>query len=125
MRSKKSVLTPLARNLRFATTEAEKKLWHQLRDRRLNGFKFRRQIPVGRYVVDFVCPEAMLIVELDGGQHAERTQQDAARTAFLNQQGYRVLRFWNNDALGETEAVLTVIREQLGLSSDASRGPSP
>ena len=112
---------PLARKLRRQETEAEKRLWQHLRDRRLGGFKFRRQEPRGRYVADFVCLERQLIVEIDGGQHAERAHDDAQRTAALERDGFRVLRFWNNEALGNTEDVLQVI-----LNALEERGaPSP
>jgi very-short-patch-repair endonuclease len=95
-------------------------LWYFLRNRQLAGFKFRRQIPIGPYVADFVCVEAQLIVELDGGQHAEQVQRDQARTRYLVALGFRVLRFWNNDVLAQTESVLIMIVEAL-----RSPGPSP
>jgi very-short-patch-repair endonuclease len=98
-----------ARRLRKEATEAEIRLWSRLRKKQLDGFRFRRQQPIGPYVVDFYCPEARLIIELDGGQHAEREAEDAARTAWLEAQGYRVVRFWNNDTLSNTEGVLTMI----------------
>ena len=98
-----------ARNLRREMTDAEQLLWRHLRRRQIKGQKFRRQHPLGRYIVDFACLEARLIVEVNGGQHADREGQDAARTAWLEQKGYRVLRFWNNDVLGNLEAVLQVI----------------
>ena len=88
-----------ARRLRRDQTDAERKLWFRLRDRRLDGLKFRRQVPIDCYVVDFCCESARLIVELDGGQHAERSAEDAARTAALEARGYLVLRFWNNEVL--------------------------
>jgi adenine-specific DNA-methyltransferase len=84
-----------------------------LRDRRLEGYKFRRQHRIGSYFVDLVCAEASLIVELDGGQHAERESYDAARTATLEAAGYRVLRYWNNDVLERTEGALTEILRTL------------
>jgi very-short-patch-repair endonuclease len=98
-----------ARRLRRDQTDAERKLWFRLRDRRLNGLKFRRQVPIDRYVVDFCCESAHLIVELDGGQHAERSAEDAARTAPLEARGYLVLRFWNNEVLQNMDGVLEVI----------------
>ena len=101
------------RNLRRAQTEAEARLWRHLRDRRLAGYKFRRQHKIGTYFVDLVCTEASLIVELDGGQHAERKPYDAARTAALEVAGYRVIRFWNDDVLIRTEAVLSEILRAL------------
>ena len=108
-RTKRNGLTPVARALRTDLTDAERHLWYHLRDRRLDGWKFRRQFPVGRFVVDFVCIERKLVVELDGGQHSETTVQDTARTAFLNAAGFRVLRFWNDEVFREGEAVLEVI----------------
>jgi very-short-patch-repair endonuclease len=95
-------------------TDAERALWFHLRAKRFRGWKFRRQQPIGRYIVDFVCFEARLIVELDGGQHSERA--DGQRTAWLASQGFCVLRFWNDAVLKEPEAVLESIREHLPLS---------
>jgi very-short-patch-repair endonuclease len=80
-----------------------------LRGKQIDGFRFRRQHPLGPYVVDFFCPTARLIVEVDGGQHAKRSATDAQRTAWLEARGYRVLRFWNNDTLSNTEGVLLTI----------------
>jgi very-short-patch-repair endonuclease len=103
-------LTPVARRLRRDRTEAETRLWRYLHNRQLEGAKFRFQAPVGPYVADFLCAEAKLIVELDGGQHGEQIEQDAARTKALEAAGYTVLRFWNNDVLANTEGVLEMIR---------------
>ena len=99
--------------MRSDGTDAEVRLWHCLRDRRLDGLKFRRQHPVGRYIVDFYCPEAKLAIELDGGQHAEQAQAayDDRRERFLGQRGIRVLRFWDNDALKNTIGILEMIWE--------------
>ena len=97
-----------ARVLRIELTDAERMLWRHLRNRELTGFKFRRQYPVGRYIVDFICLEAGLVIELDGGQHAG-SPSDARRTRTLEKQGYLVLRFWNNEVLMQTHAVLAVI----------------
>jgi very-short-patch-repair endonuclease len=94
-------------------TDAERRLWLQLRDRRLNGAKFRRQVAFGPYIVDFVCMEAKLVIELDGGQHGEQVAHDQARTDFLKSQGYRVLRFWNNELLENQPGVLTMIANEL------------
>ena len=102
-----------ALELRRQSTEAEKKLWQQLRNRQLNGLKFRRQAPIGPYIADFLAVDALLIIELDGGQHSARTDYDEKRTAWLEQQGYRVLRFWNNDILANTEGVIDVIQRFL------------
>ena len=94
-----------ARTLRTNSTEAERVLWQHLRAARLSGYKFRRQTPLGRYIVDFVCFEARLIVEVDGGQHAGQQEYDTERTAWLETQGFRVLRFWNTEVLSNVEAV--------------------
>ena len=113
-----------ARELRKQLTEAEKTLWRHLRLRQIGGYKFRRQQPLGPYVVDFVCFEKQLIVELDGGHHSEQLAYDADRTAWLGSQGYRVLRFWNHQVLGEIEAVNQVIYEAL-LGAYPPPWPSP
>lgn len=102
-----------ASRLRKNMTDAERVLWSHLRRRQVEGCKFRRQCPVGPYVVDFVCFERMLVIEVDGGQHAVRQGQDAERSAGLKNHGYEVLRFWNHEVLRETEAVLEVIRSWL------------
>ncbi len=104
---------PRARHLRRTMTDAERLLWRHLRGRQLGGHKFRRQVPVGRYIADFLCQEARLIVELDGGQHAERADYDDKRTAVLESLGYRVIRFWNTDVLANTDGVLTTILNEL------------
>ncbi len=95
-----------ARQLRKNQTEAEKRLWQRLRNRQLAGYKFRRQYPIGHYIVDFVCLETKLIVELDGGQHMAQRAYDEQRSAYLNQQGFIVLRCWNNEVIGNTVGVL-------------------
>ena len=112
-----------ARHLRRDSTDAERRIWYRVRDGRIGGAKFRRQQPMGRYVVDFVCHESKLVVELDGGQHAQREAADAARTQWLESQGYRVIRFWNNDVLSNTEGVLAEILKYLSpsLAGRASR----
>jgi very-short-patch-repair endonuclease len=102
-----------ARELRNNATDAEKLLWRHLRRRQLNGFKFRRQRPMGKYVCDFVCLEAGLIVELDGSQHLVDTPYDANRDTYLRANGYRVLRFWNGQVFSETEAVVETIYQAL------------
>ena len=96
-----------ARKLRGTSTDAEQKLWHHLRAGRLNGLKFRRQHPIPPYVADFYCEAVKLVVELDGSQHNEVV--DAARTRFLESRGLRVLRYWDNEVLQDTEAVLAHI----------------
>jgi len=105
----------LARELRQRQTEAEKTLWASLRNRQLEGVKFRRQQPVGHYIVDFASFESRIIVEIDGGQHNERgmAEKDSERTIWLKGEGYHVLRFWNNDVLKNVDGVLEVIREAL------------
>ncbi|MFC4765070.1 endonuclease domain-containing protein [Dyella koreensis] len=102
-----------ARTLRRAQTDAEQALWYRLRGRHLLGWKFRRQHEIGSYIVDFVCADAALIVELDGGQHADQVAYDERRSFELQTMGYRVLRFWNNDVLTNLESVLEVIVEAL------------
>jgi very-short-patch-repair endonuclease len=102
-----------ARDLRRGMTDAERLLWRHLRRRQVEGLKFRRQHPLGCFIVDFVCIEAALVIEIDGGQHGERLAQDAARTAWLNRQGYRVLRFWNNEVLDNIDAVRQAIWSEL------------
>lgn len=106
-------LLPLARALRHKPTNAERKLWYLLRGKRLGGYKFRRQFPIGPYIADFCCWEKRLIVELDGGQHSEQADKDWQRTRYLNSQGFRVLRFWDNEVLTQTIAVLEKILEVL------------
>ncbi|TPI25150.1 endonuclease domain-containing protein [Mesorhizobium sp. B3-2-1] len=97
-----------ARSLRQRMTEAEGRLWQELRDRRLDGIKFRRQMPFGKYVADFVCIEASLIIEIDGSQHAD-SDSDRSRDADLKARGFRILRFWNDDVLRDMNAVCDTI----------------
>ena len=106
-----------ARRLRKEMTDAERRLWSRLRKRQLFGCRFRRQFPMGNYIIDFVCLEHRLIVEVDGGQHSEQVDYDSARTAWLEQQGYRLLRFWNDVVLSETDSVVTSIAEALDEES--------
>ena len=108
------------RELRTNQTDAEALLWRQLRARRLLGLKFRRQHDIGPYTVDFVCTDERLVIELDGGQHAGREAYDAERTRFLESLGYRVLRFWNHEALAQTDAMLEALVAELGKAR-----PSP
>ncbi|MBI1883568.1 MAG: endonuclease domain-containing protein [Chlamydiae bacterium] len=101
-----------AKSLRRNATDTERFLWEFLRSNRLAKFKFRRQVPLGPYIVDFVCQKQRVIVECDGGQHAQRQKTyDDERDQWLKIEGYRVLRFWNNQILKEHEAVLQVIYE--------------
>jgi len=103
-----------ARRLRLAMTDAEQRLWYHLRGRRFMGTKFRRQMPLGKYIVDFVCLEQRLVLELDGGQHAEQTGADQDRDAWLRARGFRVLRFWNNEVMENLPGVLAMIARELG-----------
>jgi len=105
------------RALRAAMTDPEIHLWVRLRGRQLDGFAFRRQIPMGPYVVDFVCFKARLVIEVAGGQHSMMTRGDGDRTCWLESRGFRVLRFWNPDVRQQTEAVLQEIRAALHGSS--------
>jgi very-short-patch-repair endonuclease len=104
-----------ARELRSGQTDAEAQLWRHLRGRRFHRAKFRRQYPIGPFIVDFCCPSEALVVELDGGQHDAARRADASRTAYLNDLGYRVLRFWNSDVLSNEDGVFTRIAAALGL----------
>jgi very-short-patch-repair endonuclease len=99
--------SPHARRLRREATDAERRLWSRLRSRQLGGFKFRRQETIGYCVADFACMESMIVVEADGGQHSPA--MDHKRTEYLNQMGWTVLRFWNNDILQNTDGVLSII----------------
>jgi very-short-patch-repair endonuclease len=102
-----------AQDLRENTTPAESRLWHHLRSHRFAGIKFKRQQPIGPYIVDFVCLEKRLIIELDGGQHAFPGVSDVERDAWLLAQGFTVLRFWNNEVLGNLAGVLDEIGRNL------------
>jgi very-short-patch-repair endonuclease len=116
MRTTRTPLTGVARKLRAEATDAERRLWYHLRNRQFAGCKFRRQFAIGNYVVDFACLERNLIIELDGGQHADRVSEDERRTRFLEGNGFAVLRFWNDEVLKETDAVLSAISSALGPS---------
>ena len=109
-----------ARGLRRNMTDAEQAVWYRLRNRALGGYRFRRQHDIGPYIADFVCKEAMLVLEIDGGQHGDRQHYDLHRTTYLQSQGYRVLRFWNNDVLADIQSVLEVVWKAL-----ASPAPHP
>ena len=100
-----------SRQLRTNMTDAEQRLWRYLRMRQMSGFKFRRQHPVCGYILDFACADIKLALELDGGQHAVSVESDEIRTKALNQAGWVVIRFWNNDVLINTEAVLSAIHQ--------------
>ncbi|MGN6790193.1 MAG: endonuclease domain-containing protein [Rhodanobacteraceae bacterium] len=110
---RKAVRQARTRELRRRSTDVEQLLWQCLRNRNLGGFKFRRQVALGSYIVDFVCMEQRLIIELDGGQHLEAESQDRLRTLYLQQGGFRVLRFWNDQIFMERDAVLGAILRAL------------
>lgn len=113
-----------ARELRRNLTDAESLLWRSLRNRQVSGCKFRRQHPIGPFIPDFVCVERKLIIEVDGGQHATSVSEDTKRSNYLRNKGYQILRFWNNQVLEETDAVLDLILS--ALNDDApSPQPSP
>ncbi|OGT17891.1 MAG: DNA (cytosine-5-)-methyltransferase [Gallionellales bacterium RIFOXYB12_FULL_54_9] len=113
-----------AKALRHNQTDAEQKLWYRLRAHRFMGRKFKRQKPIGRYVVDFVCLEEKLVIELDGSQHFENIDYDKERDSWLRNHGYTVLRFWDNEMLNEMDGVLERIRLAL-LQKTLSPSPSP
>lgn len=113
-------LLHFAKQLRREQTPAEQLLWTQLRAHRFHGLKFKRQKPIGQYIVDFVCLEKRLVIELDGEHHREQSEQDAVRTGWLSAQGFTVLRFWNQAVLQDIEAVLARI-----AFVALSPGPSP
>src|SRR5438132_6292177 len=94
-----------ARTLRQNMTEAERRVWQMLRSHQMQGYKFRRQVPIGRYIADFVCHEARVIVEIDGGQHDRSSPREAERCEFLRDEGYRILRFWNTEVLANFDGV--------------------
>ena len=110
-----------AKQLRSNMTDVETKLWQQLRAKRFEDFKFRRQVPIGPYIVDFICYEKRLIIELDGSQH-EGSTYDMKRDAWLKSQDFRVLRFWNNDVNAALDGTLLVIHDALRLPTPASQG---
>jgi very-short-patch-repair endonuclease len=115
-REKAKHLQSHARAMRREPTPAELKFWYAVRDRRQNGLKFRRQVPIGPYIADFLCPDHSIIIELDGGHHAEQTPTDEVRDRYLVSQGYVVLRFWNHEVLtnldGVMDKILSVLRER-------------
>jgi very-short-patch-repair endonuclease len=110
-----------ARALRHDMTKAERRIWQILRSRQVKGHRFRRQVPIGRYIADFVSHEARLIAEVDGGQHDRSSCREAARTEFLRSEGYRILRFWNDEILANFDGVHHII----GNAPAASPPPSP
>ena len=110
-----------AKQLRKDMTDAEKKLWYALRDRRFENFKFRRQVPIGKYIAAFICQDCKLIVEVDGSQH-EGSEHDKERDAWLTSVGYRVLRFWNIDTFKALDGTLLAILDALNETPHSSRG---
>ena len=127
MLNRKSPEHRRAKQLRRNQTDTERKLWMHLRARQLNRVKFRRQHPIGRYIVDFCCAECGLVVEVDGGHHAGQVEADLRRTKFFEDRGYRILRFWDNEVLTDLEAVLQQIVATMSnphptLSLQAGRG---
>ena len=121
MASKPDLIRDTARRLRREQTEWEHSLWERLRRRQLDGFKFRRQHPIGPFFADFFCPEARLIVEIDGSQHANELARDNSRTDLLRDAGYDVLRFWNHEISSDIDSVVQRIADALELSC-ATRG---
>ena len=108
-------LTRIARALRRNRTEAEKRLWQRIRNRQVEDAKFVFQYPIGPYVADFACRSLRLVIELDGGQHADNLD-DIERTRLIEAHGFRVIRFWNNDVLGNTDGVLEIIRQEIQIA---------
>ena len=114
---------PNARKLRQESTDAEQKFWYQVKDRRLEGHKFRRQVGVGHYIVDFLCLDKRLVIELDGGQHDENRAKDEQRSRYIESQGFRVIRFWNNEVLQNMSGVLETVLAHLGRRTGAPPRP--
>jgi very-short-patch-repair endonuclease len=108
--------TERARELRSDMTDAEQKIWQAVRGEQIKGYKFRRQYVVGSYIADFACTKEKLVIELDGGQHQDQVAYDEKRTAYLQTQGWRVLRFWNNDVMVNMDGVLFSIADALTAS---------
>ncbi|HZQ11236.1 MAG TPA: DUF559 domain-containing protein [Pseudolabrys sp.] len=122
MRGADKIKTGLARRLRRDSTNAELRLWNRLRSRSIDGHKFIRQQPIGRYVVDFLCREKRLILEVDGGQHSDNAR-DLLRDQWLRERNYRILRFWNSDIMSNMDGVLETIAN--ALRADAPPHPVP
>ena len=125
MRGAQRKRTTRACTLRLNSTDAELKLWYRLRSRSLGGFKFVRQEPIGPFVVDFACRERHLVVEVDGGQHAERQSYDDERSRTLSKHGFEVLRFWDNDVLTRIDSVKQAIWNALQEKRPPPSHPSP
>ena len=113
-----------AKRFRKDATEAERLLWRRLRRKQLEGYKFRRQQAIGRYVVDFVCLEKSLIIEVDGGQHAIERAKDIEREKWLRERGFRIVRFWNNDVLKNPDGVVERIVEEINNTPSQGGGYS-
>ncbi len=120
MRGANLTKTDRARGLRRSVTDAERRLWNRIRSRAIGGHKFVRQEPIGPYIVDFVCREERLVIEVDGGQHAT-DKRDAVRDQWLADHRYRVLRFWNNDVLHNMDGVLEMIAIALEVETSSPR----
>jgi very-short-patch-repair endonuclease len=120
--TRKKMLRQRAKSMRSKQTDAERRLWQILRAKRLAGYKFKRQLPIDHYIVDFACLNERLIIEADGGQHSE-SLRDRRRDAYLREQGFRVIRFWNIDIFNNEEGVLTSILN--ALQSPLSPTPPP
>jgi very-short-patch-repair endonuclease len=114
-----------ARHLRKNMTDAERRHWQYLRLRQLEGHKFRRQVRIGPYIADFACLKAMLVIEVDGGQHADARAYDSRRDDFMRGQGHRILRFWNNEVLGNMDGVWQVIAAELNHAGSCGGTPHP
>jgi very-short-patch-repair endonuclease len=116
-------ISPHAARLRREATDCEQRLWAVLRNRQLDGHKFRRQATIGPYIVDLLCASSALIVEIDGGQHDR--ERDAARTAFLEAEGFNLIRFWNHEVLEDFDGVIEAIRLRLAAVNEERKTPSP
>ena len=116
-----------SRELRKNMTSQERKLWNIIRNRQFFGYRFRRQFPIGEYIVDFICREKKIIIEIDGGQHNEKQniEYDNKRTEYLNSEGYQVVRFWNSEIDGNVEGVYEQLKVVFGISSITPTQPSP
>ena len=124
MKGNQDKIISAARFLRRSSADVENLFWRQLRRGQLNGLRFRRQQPIDNYIVDFVCFEKRVIIEVDGGQHASEIEKDAKRDAYLIRNGFKVLRFWNNEVLQNTDGVLDVIRNTCSLHPPLTPLPS-
>ena len=118
MVNKEIQLLERAKILRSNQTIAEDRLWYYIRAHRFMGMKFKRQIPFGSYIVDFYCHAYKLVIEVDGGQHQDNVDYDRRRDSWLKEQGFMVLRFWNNDVILRTESVLESIRHSVGQNME-------